>query len=221
MFGTFTVTVDGSNDLCRGFDTLQQRHDSRRSHPSPPHVPNRHTYLLGCAIPSSAEDMVTEFYDDSFHHLPAPSARLAFSPTLDTSESTISPTFSNFSPSTSSGYSIPSPDSAAVDTPSDLDDAWNLIPYNVSWGHEYEEYRAGILPGPEGDCVFLRSPTPLRNQRASEACKKCRERKAKVCVPSLRYPRLALKIGLSVYLSNKVYRDSAFVCPLRLTRLHL
>ncbi|KAI9462747.1 hypothetical protein F5148DRAFT_982633 [Russula earlei] len=117
--------------------------------------------------------MASEFSDDGFH-LPAPSARVAFSPALDTS---ISPTFSNFSPSTSSGYSIPSPDSA--NTPSDPDDAWNLIPYNVSWGHEYEEYRAGILPGPEGDCIFLRSPTPLRNQRASEACKKCRERKAK------------------------------------------
>lgn len=122
-----------------------------------------------------AEDIPSEFGDDGLH-LPAPSARPAFSPALDTS---ISPTFSNFSPSTSSGYSIPSPDSAI--TPSDPDDAWNLIPYNVSWGHEYEEYRAGILPGPEGDCIFLRSPTPLRNQRASEACKKCRERKAKVC----------------------------------------
>ncbi|KAH9992097.1 hypothetical protein BJV77DRAFT_451737 [Russula vinacea] len=161
MFGTFTISVDGSSDLCRGPDTLQQRHDSR------------------CPLTPTTEDMMTNFSDDTFHHLPAPSARLAFSPALDTSESTISPTFSNFSPSTSSGYSIPSPDSAAVSTPSDADDAWNLIPYNVSWGHEYEEYRAGILPGPEGDCVFLRSPTPLRNQRASEACKKCRERKAK------------------------------------------
>lgn len=147
MFGTFSVTVDVSDDLSRNTDTLHQQHDT--------------------------QDMPSEFGDDSFH-LPAPSARPAFSPALDTS---ISPTFSNFSPSTSSGYSIPSPDSAI--TPSDPDDAWNLIPYNVSWGHEYEEYRAGILPGPEGDCIFLRSPTPLRNQRASEACKKCRERKAK------------------------------------------
>jgi len=129
--------------------------------------------FLGCTA-STVEDMVSDFSDDGFH-LPAPSARLPCSPTLDTS---VSPIFSNFSPSTSSGYSAPSPDS--VSTPSaDPDDAWNLIPYNVSWGHEYEEYRAGILPGPEGDCIFLRSPTPLRNQRASEACKKCRERKAK------------------------------------------
>jgi len=156
MFGTFTVTVDGSDQLCRGADTLYERHDTR------------------CTA-AVAEDMTPEFSDDNFHRdLPAPTARLAFTPALDTS---ISPTFSNFSPSTSSGYSIPSPDS--VNATSDPDDAWNLIPYNVSWGHEYEEYRAGILPGPEGDCIFLRSPTPLRNQRASEACKKCRERKAK------------------------------------------
>ncbi|KAI0302904.1 hypothetical protein B0F90DRAFT_1713404 [Multifurca ochricompacta] len=154
MFGTFAVTVDGRGELHRSVDALHQRHEPR------------------CT--ATAEDMVSDFCDDGLVHLPAPSARLAFSPTLDTS---ISPTSSNFSPSTSSGYSIPSPDS--VSTPSDPDDAWNLIPYNVSWGHEYEEYRAGILPGPEGDCIFLRSPTPLRNQRASEACKKCRERKAK------------------------------------------
>src|SRR5258708_12024864 len=116
--------------------------------------------------------MVTEFSDDTFNHLPAPNARLAFPSALDTSESTISPIFSNFSPSTSSGYSIPSPDSAAVNTPSDPDDAWNLIPYNVSWGHEYEKNRAGILPGPAGDCVFLRSPPPFRNQPAPQPPKK-------------------------------------------------
>ncbi len=147
---------------------------------------------------------MSELVDDGIH-LPAPSARLAFSPALDTS---ISPTFSNFSPSISSGYSIPSPDSAI--TPSDPDDAWNLIPYNVSWGHEYEEYRAGILPGPEGDCIFLRSPTPLRNQRASEACKKCRERKAKVCPLSLSFSRHGC-LNASIF---QVYRNSAFVCSL-------
>src|ERR1700761_213501 len=84
---------------------------------------------------TTAEDLASEFSDDSLIHQPSPGARLHFSPALDTS---ISPTFSNFSPSTSSGYSIPSPDS--VSTSSDPDDAWNLIPYNVSWGHEYEEY---------------------------------------------------------------------------------
>lgn len=76
--------------------------------------------------------------------------------------------------------SAPSPLTLQDSHPFDADDAWNLIPYHVSWGHEYEEYRAGTLPGPEGNCIFLRSPTPLKNQRATEACKKCRERKAKV-----------------------------------------
>jgi hypothetical protein len=167
-------------------------------------------FFSGCT--TNGEDMVPEFGDDGGFHLPAPSARLAFTPALDTS---ISPTFSNFSPSLSSGYSIPSPDSAI--TPSDSDDAWNLIPYNVSWGHEYEEYRAGILPGPEGDCIFLRSPTPLRNQRASEACKKCRERKAKVWLVSMSFTRHG-RLNASIL---QVYRNSAFVCSLRLTRLRL
>ncbi|KAH8981288.1 hypothetical protein EDB86DRAFT_442553 [Lactarius hatsudake] len=155
LFEPFPVAIDGAGELRRGVDTHRRQHMTGRS-------------------VTTAEDLASEFSDDSLIHQPSPGARLHFSPALDTS---ISPTFSNFSPSTSSGYSIPSPDS--VSTSSDPDDAWNLIPYNVSWGHEYEEYRAGILPGPEGDCIFLRSPTPLRNQRASEACKKCRERKAK------------------------------------------
>jgi hypothetical protein len=78
--------------------------------------------------------------------------------------------------------SSPSPMSTFPITPSSAegDEAWNLVPYHISWGHEYQEYRAGRLPGPEGDCIFLRSPTPLKNQRTTEACKKCRERKAKV-----------------------------------------
>jgi len=29
MFGTFTVTVDGSDELYRGADTLYERHDTR------------------------------------------------------------------------------------------------------------------------------------------------------------------------------------------------
>ena len=86
----------------------------------------------------------------------------------------------NTFPSSPSSCSLPSPPSASASLPNDADNAWNLIPYHVAWGPEYEEYRAGTLPGPEGDCIFLRSPTPLKNQRAVEACKKCRERKAKV-----------------------------------------
>ncbi|KZV66276.1 hypothetical protein PENSPDRAFT_689149 [Peniophora sp. CONT] len=75
--------------------------------------------------------------------------------------------------------STPSPASSTFPiTPTD-DAAWNLIPYHIPWGPEYHDYRRGKLPGPEGDCIFLRSPTPVKNQRTSEACKKCRERKAK------------------------------------------
>ena len=148
---------------------------------------------------------MSEFSDDGLAHLSSPRDQLHFSPALDTS---ISPTFSNFSPSTSSGYSIPSPES--VSTSSDPDDAWNLIPYNVSWGHEYEEYRAGILPGPEGDCIFLRSPTPLRNQRASEACKKCRERKAKVCT----FPLSITSCDRSKPLAAVVHWNSPIMCSL-------
>ena len=201
MFGTFNITVDGSVELCLGTDTLHQRHDARK-HLRPPPCES----LINFPWCTTTAGDVSDFANEA-SHLPAPSARLAFSPTLDTS---ISPTFSNFSPSTSSGYSIPSPDPAT--TPSDPDDAWNLIPYNVSWGHEYEEYRAGILPGPEGDCIFLRSPTPLRNQRASEACKKCRERKAKVCPLFVSFARHGC-LSTSVW---QVYRNSAFVCSLRI-----
>jgi hypothetical protein len=33
MFGTFNVSVDGTDDLCHGPDTLQQRHGSRKRPP--------------------------------------------------------------------------------------------------------------------------------------------------------------------------------------------
>ncbi|KZT20227.1 hypothetical protein NEOLEDRAFT_1182748 [Neolentinus lepideus HHB14362 ss-1] len=68
---------------------------------------------------------------------------------------------------------------SAPPTPSEAEDSWNLIPYNVPWGSAYHQYEAGTLPGPEGACIFLRSPTPLKNQRTTQACEKCRERKAK------------------------------------------
>ncbi|VDC05838.1 unnamed protein product [Peniophora sp. CBMAI 1063] len=75
--------------------------------------------------------------------------------------------------------STPSPASPSFPSTPTGDCAWNLIPYHIPWGNEYHDYRRGKLPGPEGDCIFLRSPTPIKNQRTSEACKKCRERKAK------------------------------------------
>ncbi|EMD34586.1 hypothetical protein CERSUDRAFT_97176 [Gelatoporia subvermispora B] len=62
---------------------------------------------------------------------------------------------------------------------SDGENSWNLIPYNVPWGPEYYHYQAGTLPGPEGACIFLRSPTPAKNKRTAKACNRCRERKAK------------------------------------------
>ena len=84
--------------------------------------------------------------------------------------------------SISSVGTIPSPLSPVFPQSSqdELDDSWNLIPYNVPWGNNYHNYEYGTLPGPEGACIFLRSPTPVKNHRTSQACKKCRERKAKV-----------------------------------------
>ncbi|KAF7797689.1 hypothetical protein EIP86_011074 [Pleurotus ostreatoroseus] len=57
--------------------------------------------------------------------------------------------------------------------------AWQLIPYDVPWGADFLDYAAGTLPGPEGACLFLRSPTPVEKRRAAQACAACRERKAK------------------------------------------
>lgn len=57
---------------------------------------------------------------------------------------------------------------------------WELVPYDVPWGSEYYHYKAGTLPGPDGKCLFLRSPTPIEKRRAPQACRMCRERKAKV-----------------------------------------
>lgn len=73
----------------------------------------------------------------------------------------------------------PTPSSPSSPSSEDSDDSWNLIPYNIPWGPDYVAYAAGTLPGPEGTCIFLRSPTPLKCQRTSQACKSCRERKAK------------------------------------------
>ncbi|GJE98336.1 Zn(II)2Cys6 transcription factor domain-containing protein [Phanerochaete sordida] len=59
------------------------------------------------------------------------------------------------------------------------DDPWNLRPYDVPWGHAYWKYKPGKLPGHDGDCLMLRSPTPIEQRRTAIACKHCRQRKAK------------------------------------------
>ncbi|KAH9930462.1 uncharacterized protein BXZ73DRAFT_47582 [Epithele typhae] len=82
---------------------------------------------------------------------------------------------SNSSPSTPIEPYSP----ASLDLAVASEDSWNLIPYDVPWGCEYYHYRAGTLPGPDGACIFLRSPTPLKNRRTQKACNKCRQRKAK------------------------------------------
>ncbi|KAI0674712.1 hypothetical protein C8Q78DRAFT_613581 [Trametes maxima] len=85
------------------------------------------------------------------------------------------------SPAQSSSPSTPTdpPSNYPTDPAVDTEDSWNLIPYDVPWGPEYYHYRTGTLPGPDGACIFLRSPTPLKNRRTQKACNKCRQRKAK------------------------------------------
>ncbi|KAI0824963.1 hypothetical protein BC628DRAFT_1419700 [Trametes gibbosa] len=86
------------------------------------------------------------------------------------------------SPASSSPPHTPShpPDSGCAENdPAAADHAWNLIPYDVPWGPEYYDYHAGSLPGPDGACLFLRSPTPIKNRRTQKACNRCRQRKAK------------------------------------------
>ncbi|KZT64770.1 hypothetical protein DAEQUDRAFT_769407 [Daedalea quercina L-15889] len=68
---------------------------------------------------------------------------------------------------------------SATEENAEGEDCWNLIPYHVPWGNEYYDYTPGMLPGPEGHCFFLRSPTPLKYKRTMRACIKCRDRKAK------------------------------------------
>lgn len=60
------------------------------------------------------------------------------------------------------------------------DDPWNLRPYDVPWGDDYYDYEPGKLPGHDGMCLVLRSPTPVEQKRTAVACKHCRQRKAKV-----------------------------------------
>ncbi|KAI0058511.1 hypothetical protein BV25DRAFT_1221552 [Artomyces pyxidatus] len=207
MAGTYTFSVAVANgaDLSRNADYVRQlRSGGLESQSRPyPGFPGHLDAVSHAADP----------YDSPALHYPQAMLqrkRHSFIPMLDTS---VSPSSSGYSPSPSSA-SVPSPLSATLT--SDPDDAWNLIPYHVSWGHEYEEYRAGTLPGPDGDCIFLRSPTPLRNQRASEACKKCRERKAKV-----RHSRCPLISASDRFVAVAVHWRPPGVRALHFARLRL
>lgn len=103
-----------------------------------------------------------------------------------------------------SGYSITGPDDEAGDAP------WNLVAYHIPWGPGYEGYEAGTLPGPDGTCIFLRSPTPLKRQRTTQACDKCRERKAKVkIISNFGYPSFWRVMNISVF-GYKAYLRSLF-----------
>lgn len=146
--------------------------------PSPPFSEPMSLPISLSSVPLKVEDYCTEFTSD-----------LALLP-LD-----LTPGFEHATeihrprrPSVSSVGTTPSPISPIFPQSSqdEPDDCWNLIPYNVPWGNNYHNYEYGTLPGPEGACIFLRSPTPVKNQRTSQACKKCRERKAKVRPLSLK-----------------------------------
>ena len=94
---------------------------------------------------------------------------------------------------------------------SESEDVWDLRPYDISWGNSYYGYKAGTLPGPDGACLFLRSPIPLKYQRTGQACEKCRERKAKVRIlyvfnSSLPTKRIPAAVRRSIYAGLTSYR---------------
>ncbi|KAG8899453.1 hypothetical protein FRC00_001407 [Tulasnella sp. 408] len=77
--------------------------------------------------------------------------------------------------------------SALKNEPADA--PWNLVPYSLPFAAgrgngvpgDASGSPAGTSPG--GAPLFLRSPTPTKRQRTSQACEKCRDRKAKRGLP--------------------------------------
>ncbi|KAI0826325.1 hypothetical protein BC629DRAFT_71433 [Irpex lacteus] len=124
------------------------------------------------------------------HHNPEDNLHLELNTLYPSAGSSPSVTTFAMSPYSSSSLSLAS--LSAPQSPDGGDTCWNLIPYDVPWGSDYYAYKAGSLPGPEGDCLFLRSPTPVDKRRTVRACEKCRERKAKVCLMCT--PRTSLTI---------------------------
>ncbi|KAG9018150.1 hypothetical protein FRB90_012113 [Tulasnella sp. 427] len=94
-------------------------------------------------------------------------------------------------------FNKPSPVSASSATTSEPNDnPWNLVSYNLPFTASGRstagvpgDLIGGSTVGPGTDTpgapLFLRSPTPTKRQRTSQACEKCRDRKAKVSVPSV------------------------------------
>lgn len=124
---------------------------------------------------------------------PAPGLHLVFDAARDDTSAASPSSYSDASFSSASSSAPATPRSresspARALAQADDEDCWNLIPYHVPWGNEYYDYTPGMLPGPDGQCFFYRSPTPLKFKRTMRACSKCRDRKAKVraAAPPLR-----------------------------------
>lgn len=165
------------------------------------HYGHRHTRSLEGPTAPPVVDMIHSASSDSIvfsqnssdnvnHALPGTSlpgpyishsSRRSFS-ALPTSPALQHPSAIPSSSAPSSPVDDLSGDNTAVEDDSETEDVWDLRPYDISWGNSYYGYKRGTLPGPDGACIFLRSPIPLKYQRTGQACEKCRERKAKVGV---------------------------------------
>ncbi|THH27527.1 hypothetical protein EUX98_g6671 [Antrodiella citrinella] len=118
-------------------------------------------------------------------------------------------------PASGSGMATMSPIPAAEPS---VDDgaSWNLVPYDVPWGQDYYQYKQGTLPGPDGACLFLRSPTPVEKRRTLQACKMCRERKAKCSGDKPNCTRCLARGYLCQYIPDTKKIRPAKAGPLRL-----
>ncbi|KAG8934072.1 hypothetical protein FRC01_005233 [Tulasnella sp. 417] len=108
-----------------------------------------------------------------------PGAAAAHTTTTTSSASTAAVAPFNTSPVSSA--------SALNNEPADA--PWNLVPYSLPFASGRGNAVPGAASGPAegtspgGAPLFLRSPTPTKRQRTSQACEKCRDRKAKRGLP--------------------------------------
>lgn len=84
--------------------------------------------------------------------------------------------------------------SSSVAKSEPADAPWNLVPYSLPFAAGRgngavpgDASGAAAGTGPGGAPLFLRSPTPTKRQRTSQACEKCRDRKAKVSSRAARH----------------------------------